>query len=230
MRVAVLTREYPPEVYGGAGVHVEFLVRELRRIVDVDVHAFGAPRRRAGVRAYRPPAELDRANAACAPSASTWRWRPRWVDADVLHSHTWYANIAGVLGRGDVRQAARAQRPFARAARGRGRPSSSAAATGSRPGPSGRPTRPPTRSSPSPTGCAPTCSTPTRSSIRRGCTSSTTASTRACTARRPPTRRAAPATASTRPPVGDLRRADHPAEGPGAPARAPRRRSTRRSS
>ncbi|MEP7180438.1 MAG: glycogen synthase, partial [Pseudonocardiales bacterium] len=41
MRVAMLSREYPPEVYGGAGVHVEFLVRELRRIVDVDVHCFG---------------------------------------------------------------------------------------------------------------------------------------------------------------------------------------------
>ena len=48
MRVAVLSREYPPEVYGGAGVHVEFLVRELRRIVDVDVHCFGASRPRGG--------------------------------------------------------------------------------------------------------------------------------------------------------------------------------------
>ena len=44
LRAAVLTREFPPDVYGGAGVHVDFLVRELRRLVDVDVHCMGAPR------------------------------------------------------------------------------------------------------------------------------------------------------------------------------------------
>ena len=41
MRIGVLTREWPPEVYGGAGVHVEYLVRELRRLAEVDVHSFG---------------------------------------------------------------------------------------------------------------------------------------------------------------------------------------------
>ncbi|MDT4986329.1 MAG: alpha-maltose-phosphate synthase, partial [Micromonosporaceae bacterium] len=64
MRVALLTREYPPEVYGGAGVHVEFLVRELRRLVDVSVHCFGAERDEPGVHAYRPPSGLSAANAA----------------------------------------------------------------------------------------------------------------------------------------------------------------------
>ena len=44
MRVSVLTREYPPDVYGGAGVHVDFLVRELRRLCEIDVHCLGAPR------------------------------------------------------------------------------------------------------------------------------------------------------------------------------------------
>ena len=44
MRVAILTREFPPDVYGGAGVHVDFLVRELRKLVDVDVHCMGEPR------------------------------------------------------------------------------------------------------------------------------------------------------------------------------------------
>ena len=44
MRVALLTREYPPDVYGGAGVHVDYLVRELRKLIEVDVHAFGADR------------------------------------------------------------------------------------------------------------------------------------------------------------------------------------------
>ena len=56
LRVALLTREYPPEVYGGAGVHVEYLARELDRLVDVTVHCFGADRRVAGppAVAYRP--------------------------------------------------------------------------------------------------------------------------------------------------------------------------------
>ena len=52
MRVALLTREYPPEVYGGAGVHVEYLARELRRFIDVEVHCFGKPRSEPGVFAH----------------------------------------------------------------------------------------------------------------------------------------------------------------------------------
>jgi alpha-maltose-1-phosphate synthase len=98
MRVAVLTREYPPEVYGGAGVHVEFLVRELRRLVDVDVHAFGSPREEPGVRAYRAPAELAEANAALRTLGVDLEMAAAVGHADVLHSHTWYANMAGVWG------------------------------------------------------------------------------------------------------------------------------------
>ena len=51
LRVDLLTREYPPEVYGGAGVHVEYLARELRPHADVRVHCFGGPRNEAGVTA-----------------------------------------------------------------------------------------------------------------------------------------------------------------------------------
>ncbi len=98
MRVAVLTREYPPEIYGGAGVHVEFLVRELRRLIDVDVHAFGAPRDEEGVRAYRPPIELAEANSAIRYLGVDLEIAAAVGGADVLHSHTWYANMAGVLG------------------------------------------------------------------------------------------------------------------------------------
>ncbi|PZS13759.1 MAG: glycogen synthase [Pseudonocardiales bacterium] len=98
MRVAVLSREYPPEVYGGAGVHVEFLVRELRRIVDVDVHCFGGSRPEAGVRAYSPPVELLSANAALQTLGVDLEIAAALAGADVLHSHTWYANLAGVLG------------------------------------------------------------------------------------------------------------------------------------
>ncbi|HEY2271870.1 MAG TPA: glycogen synthase [Jatrophihabitantaceae bacterium] len=98
MRVAVLTREYPPEVYGGAGVHVEFLVRELRRIVDVEVHAFGAPREEPDVHSYRTPAGLAEANAALRTLGVDLEMAAAIGGADVLHSHTWYTNMAGVWG------------------------------------------------------------------------------------------------------------------------------------
>ncbi len=98
MRVAVLTREYPPEVYGGAGVHVEFLVRELRRIVDVDVHAFGSPRDEPDVYAYGAPAGLAEANFALRTLGTDLEIAGAVGAADVLHSHTWYANMAGVWG------------------------------------------------------------------------------------------------------------------------------------
>ena len=98
MRVAVLTREYPPEVYGGAGVHVEFLVRELRKIVEADVHCFGEPRDEPGVFAYRPPDELAAANAAVQTLGVDLEIAAALGGADVLHSHTWYANVAGVVG------------------------------------------------------------------------------------------------------------------------------------
>ena len=52
MRVAMMTREYPPEVYGGAGVHVTELVAQLRQLCDVDVHCMGAAR--AGAFAHQP--------------------------------------------------------------------------------------------------------------------------------------------------------------------------------
>ena len=102
MRIALLTREYPPDVYGGAGVHVEFLARELRALVDVDVYCWGAPRGEAGVSAFRTPATLEAAN----PALQTLGIDLEMVEAidrasapaDLLHSHTWYANLAGVLG------------------------------------------------------------------------------------------------------------------------------------
>ena len=97
MRVALLTREYPPEVYGGAGVHVEFLARELRKLIDVDVHCFGADRDEPGVTAYRPPAELSDANPALKALGTDLAIAAGVGSVDVVHSHTWYANIAGVL-------------------------------------------------------------------------------------------------------------------------------------
>src|SRR4051794_5371036 len=98
MRVAVLSREYPPEVYGGAGVHVEFLTRELRRLVDVQVHCFGPPRDEPGVHTYLPPDGLTGANPALRTIGVDLEIADSVADLDILHSHTWYANLAGMLG------------------------------------------------------------------------------------------------------------------------------------
>ncbi|WP_127793448.1 glycogen synthase [Agromyces sp. LHK192] len=95
MRVDLLTREYPPEVYGGAGVHVAELVRALRREIDVAVRCFGAPRAEAGTTAYGTPAGLVDANAAIATLGVDLEMAADASGADLVHSHTWYANFAG---------------------------------------------------------------------------------------------------------------------------------------
>jgi alpha-maltose-1-phosphate synthase len=95
LRVDLLTREYPPEVYGGAGVHVEYLARELRSRADVRVHAFGAPRAEPGVLAYADPPGLSGANAALRTMGVDLEMAAGCAGTDVVHSHTWYANLAG---------------------------------------------------------------------------------------------------------------------------------------
>ncbi|SCG76532.1 glycogen synthase [Micromonospora inositola] len=95
LRVDLLTREYPPEVYGGAGVHVEYLARELRRLADVRVHCFGVPRTEPGVTAYAEPPGLTGANAALRTMGVDLEMAAGCAGTDVVHSHTWYANLAG---------------------------------------------------------------------------------------------------------------------------------------
>jgi alpha-maltose-1-phosphate synthase len=100
LSVALLTREYPPDVYGGAGVHVEHLAAELRRRLDLRVHCWGEPRDEPGVVAHRAwealaepqpeAAALQALSIDLAMAASTW-------DVGLVHSHTWYANMAGHL-------------------------------------------------------------------------------------------------------------------------------------
>jgi len=97
MRAALISREYPPEVYGGAGVHIEFLARELRRLITVQVHAFGNERAEESVHAYRTPPGLSGANAALGTLGTDVEIAARIADVDVVHSHTWYANLAGYL-------------------------------------------------------------------------------------------------------------------------------------
>ncbi|HZD00292.1 MAG TPA: glycogen synthase [Actinomycetes bacterium] len=104
MRVALLSREYPPEVYGGAGVHVEYLAWELARLVDLEVHCFGG-QREAGpvdVVAYQPWERLagSEKHLAALRTVSTDLAIAAGVEgADLVHSHTWYANLAGHLAR-----------------------------------------------------------------------------------------------------------------------------------
>ena len=95
LRVALLTREYPPEVYGGAGVHVAYLARELASLVDVTVHCQGADR--PGAVAHRPWDHLAGANPALGVMSADLSMTAAAGSADVVHSHTWYANLAGHL-------------------------------------------------------------------------------------------------------------------------------------
>lgn len=99
MRVDLLTREYPPEVYGGAGVHAAELVRALRSRLDVVVRCFGADRDEEGVVAYRTPAELSGANGALTTLGVDLQMAQAVAGADVVHSHTWYANAGGHLAK-----------------------------------------------------------------------------------------------------------------------------------
>ena len=104
MRVDLLTREYPPHVYGGAGVHVTELARVLRPRADVRVHCFDGPREpgaegaEEGVRGYGEIAELSGANAALRTFGVDLAMADAVRGTDIVHSHTWYANLAGHLG------------------------------------------------------------------------------------------------------------------------------------
>ncbi len=91
----MITKEYPPEIYGGAGVHVAELVTALRRTIDVQVRAFGADRAEAGTFSYPTPAELTDANAAIQTLGTDLAMVTDISGADLVHSHTWYANFAG---------------------------------------------------------------------------------------------------------------------------------------
>ncbi|MDQ1427734.1 MAG: alpha-maltose-phosphate synthase [Acidimicrobiaceae bacterium] len=102
LRVALLTREFPPEVYGGAGVHVEHLAEALAPLVDVSVYCFGVPRLSPLVAAtYEPwPALAGRAGAgALQPISVDLLMAADVGGADVVHSHTWYTNLGGHLAK-----------------------------------------------------------------------------------------------------------------------------------
>ena len=94
MRVSILTREYPPYIYGGAGVHVGQLVAHLRpRCESVDVQCMGEPR--PGATAH-PETFPEGANAALRVLGTDVAMAASVPEVDVVHSHTWYANMAGL--------------------------------------------------------------------------------------------------------------------------------------
>ncbi len=99
MRVDVISREYPPAVYGGAGVHVTELVKAMRNDIDVVVRCFGDERDEANTYAYDVPNDLRDANAALGFLGTDLRIAADVAGADIVHSHTWYANQAGNIAK-----------------------------------------------------------------------------------------------------------------------------------
>ena len=95
LKVGIVTKEWPPAIYGGAGVHVLQLTQALRAIKDVhvDVHCFGGKRDDAF--GYSIPAEFSTANPAVQAIATDLEIATHLSNVDLVHSHTWYANMAG---------------------------------------------------------------------------------------------------------------------------------------
>jgi starch synthase len=106
MKTLFLTNEYPPNIYGGAGVHVEYLSRELAKLMDVEVRAFGDQDLTAGrlrvrgfpvdTKAYECPARLQSVFGATQRAVS---WGAAGIDAQVAHCHTWYSHLGGILAK-----------------------------------------------------------------------------------------------------------------------------------
>ncbi|HEX8488818.1 MAG TPA: glycogen synthase [Propionibacteriaceae bacterium] len=94
LSISLLTREYPPYIYGGAGVHVAQLVPQLRKLIDVDVQAMGEPREGATAHLENYP---PGANAALRVFGADLAMAAAVPPVDLVHSHTWYANLGGLL-------------------------------------------------------------------------------------------------------------------------------------
>ena len=97
MRAGIFSKEYPPEIYGGAGVHVAELTRFMREIIDVSVHCMGSPRDEQDVFVHGVDPELAEANGAIKTLSTGLRMANAASDIDVAHSHTWYTGLGGHL-------------------------------------------------------------------------------------------------------------------------------------
>lgn len=90
-----MTKEYPPFIYGGAGVHVAELVKVLRKEIEVKVRCFGEDRNETDTFSYRHSAEFNEANAALQTMSTDLTMVSDIAGADLVHTHTWYANFTG---------------------------------------------------------------------------------------------------------------------------------------
>jgi glycogen synthase len=106
VRALILTNEFPPEIYGGAGVHIGELTRHLRELIQLDVRTFGTRSERSAgwrVQGYPPAHDLERADALLRPMLGALSRDLAMladpVEADVVHVHTWYTHLAGILAR-----------------------------------------------------------------------------------------------------------------------------------
>ena len=103
MKALLLTNEYPPHIYGGAGVHVEFLSRELAQLIDVEVRCFGDQHLDEGrlrVRGYTEPGNMtapEYLRPVYGAMSRDVAWAATDTDADVVHCHTWYSHLGGIL-------------------------------------------------------------------------------------------------------------------------------------
>lgn len=95
MRIDLITKEYPPQIYGGAGVHVAELVRVLRKSINVQVRCFGDDRDEKDTKSYAHPHIFDSSNPALQTMATNLSMVDDIAGTDLVHSHTWYANFAG---------------------------------------------------------------------------------------------------------------------------------------
>ncbi|ADW68105.1 glycogen synthase [Granulicella tundricola] len=107
MRVGLMTREYPPNVYGGAGVHVEYLSLELAKKIEVEVHCWGTQNEDSGnlhVRGDEPPPQITgdtkaKFKAAIDAFALNLSQMKSLAEIDIVHTHTWYVSMAGFLAK-----------------------------------------------------------------------------------------------------------------------------------
>lgn len=107
MKVLFCSREYPPNVYGGAGVHVEYLARELSRLMEVEVRCFGDQHQQEPqltIQGFKDSQlSLPNTNPALLPIFSTLstciQMNTGKMDVDIVHCHTWYAQFAGILAK-----------------------------------------------------------------------------------------------------------------------------------
>ena len=95
MRIDLLTKEYPPNIYGGAGVHVSELVKVLRKSIEVQVRCFGEDRDEKDTNSYQHPVAFDDANPALQTMATNLAMVSDVAGTSLVHSHTWYTNFAG---------------------------------------------------------------------------------------------------------------------------------------